>query len=38
MISESEIIIDDKESEIFKNSKGNRELIKYLDKMISMYQ
>lgn len=32
MISESEIIIDDKESEIFKNSKGNRELIKYLDK------
>jgi hypothetical protein len=32
MISESEIIIDDKESEIFKNSKGNKELIKYLDK------
>lgn len=32
MISESEIIIDDKESEIFKKSKGNRELIKYLDK------
>lgn len=32
MISESEIIIDDKESEIFKNNKGNRELIKYLDK------
>lgn len=32
MISESEIIIDDKESEIFKNSKRNRELIKYLDK------
>lgn len=32
MISESEIIIDDKESEIFKNSKGKRELIKYLDK------
>ena len=32
IISESEIIIDDKESEIFKNSKGNRELIKYLDK------
>lgn len=32
MISESEIIIDDKESEIFKNSKGNRALIKYLDK------
>ena len=32
MISESEIIIGDKESEIFKNSKGNRELIKYLDK------
>lgn len=32
MISESEIIIDDKESGIFKNSKGNRELIKYLDK------
>lgn len=32
MISESEIIINDKESEIFKNSKGNRELIKYLDK------
>lgn len=32
VISESEIIIDDKESEIFKNSKGNRELIKYLDK------
>ena len=32
MISESEIIIDDKESEIFKNSKGNREGIKYIDK------
>lgn len=32
VISESEIVIDDKESEIFKSTKDKRELVKYLGK------